>query len=324
MTEYSNYWNKFIDCTLATSVRISLVLLFLLACNPSQAQSTSVVLVYQADKSFSLNIAERIAKRLGNDQTPAKLIPLDALGESLGNEIDRNALLVCLGSEVTLAIHQAQIENPVLSLLIPKQSYQALLDNKTGQSPWSAVFINQPISRQLLLIKYLLGQNKTIGTLLGPYSGQSKPVLINTAKLFGQTLSVQEIDTPDQLIPSLKMLTQDSDVLLALPDPVVFNKNTIRGILLLSYRDNIPLIGFSRSYVRAGAVASLFSEYGQISDQAYNIVNSYLKNGKFSREVYYPDDFSVAINRKVARTLNINLKTEDTLIRLIKREESRQ
>ena len=46
---------------------------------------------------------------------------------------------------------------------------------------------------------------------------------------------------------------ENSEVLLGVPDGVIYNSNNIRNILPSSYRRGIPLIGFSQGYVRAGA-----------------------------------------------------------------------
>jgi len=300
-----------------------LLLVLLLLPGTSRAENNSVTIIYQIDKSFSINIANNIADKLHENNTNIDLLPLQSLNADKLSQIPADRLIVSLGSEATLELLNLQVANPVLSLLIPKQSYETLLKDKKGRGQWSALLINQPIDRQFLLIKHLFGKGATIGTLLGPYSASEKSILSKTSRQHNMELHIQQIDTTDQLIPALKTLTHNTDVVLALPDPVAFNKNTIRGILLLTYRENIPLIGFSRSYVKAGAIAALFSELDQISDQAYRIIRRHF-TGRFDQDIYYPDDFSIAINRKVARTLNINLKTEDTLIRLIKNDENKR
>jgi ABC-type uncharacterized transport system substrate-binding protein len=299
----------------------TLLLVLLLSPGLCFAENNAVALVYQRDKSFSVTIAQNIADQLRANNTPTELIAQESVNTSWLSQLPEQTLIVSLGSEATLELLNQQLNNPMLSLLIPRQSYEGLLKDRKSNNQWSVLFIDQPVNRQLLLIKHLFGQDTTIGTLLGPYSISEKSLLLRISQQRGLKLNIGEISNSDQLIPALKTLTQDADVVLALPDPVAFNKNTIRGVLLLTYRENIPLIGFSRSYVKAGAIAALFSELEQISDQAHNIISRHLATGKFDRTTFYPDDFSIAINRKVARTLDINLKTEDRLIRLIKKDE---
>ena len=316
----TSFTNKLLMKSVQLIVSVALFLTFA-SCF---AGGQDVALVYQQDKSFAVTIASHIAKKLGNSNISTSLITLQSLQDLGTQQIESSTLIVGLGSETTYELLKKDISTPILSLLIPKQSYDTMLKNKNGENQWSVLFIDQPISRQLLLIKHLLGPDKTIGTLLGPYSISEKQDLTRLAGSHGQQLQIQEIQITDQLISSLKTLSHNSDVVLALPDPVAFNKQTIRGILLLTYRENIPLIGFSRSYVKAGAIASLFSELDQISNQAYEMIEQFLVSGKFEEQIYYPEYFSIAINRKVARTLNISLQDEDTLISLIKNDERNQ
>ena len=67
-------------------------------------------------------------------------------------------------------------------------------------------------------------------------------------------------------------MLNDSDVLIALPDPIVFNLRTTRNILLSTYRKRVPVIGFSKSYVKAGALAAIYSTPEFIGKQTGEII----------------------------------------------------
>jgi ABC-type uncharacterized transport system substrate-binding protein len=81
------------------------------------------------------------------------------------------------------------------------------------------------------------------------------------------------------------------------------------------------MIGFSRSYVKAGAIASLYSDPKQISDQAYKLISQYVEKDGLLQNQYYPDDFHITINEKVARSLGISTIDIQQLITRIKRDE---
>jgi ABC-type uncharacterized transport system substrate-binding protein len=303
-----------------------LLLLMLLSVmhNSASAAEQSVAVIYQEDKSFSVSIARELAKRLRADQQRIELIPYKTLDPVRLGSIKPETLIVTLGSETTHGLFQHSFRNPVFSLLVSKQSYKTLLDEKPAGVSWSALYIDQPLNRQLSLIRHLLGDDQSIGVLLGPYSRTEHKALQSIARRNRQSIRIEEITDEEQLIPSLKSLTDHSSVLLAIPDPMVFNKTTIRGILLLSYRENIPMIGFSRAYVKAGAIAAIYTRLEQISEQAYQLIRQHGERNGLPRSTYYPDDFSVAVNRKVARTLEISVDSEDELIRKIKADEARR
>ena len=132
-------------------------------------------------------------------------------------------------------------------------------------------------------------------------------------------INIEIIENSDQLTASLKALNHSVDVLLTLPDPIVYNKNTIRGFLLLAYRNKLPIIGFSKAYVKAGAIAAIYSKPEQISKQVLSIVDGFLSNNAFEHNNYYPDDFSIALNKNIARSLGIKLASEKSIIKQIKK-----
>ena len=235
-------------------------------------------------------------------------------------EFEKYSLVIALNSHSTELALQYSESTPLLGILISRHSHD-VLRNKYASKNWSALLLNHPVKRQLLLVETILGKQVNTGTILGPYSESLENDLNHAAQITSTRLTIEKIDITDQLISTLKDITHKSEALLAIPDPVAFNKKTIRGILLLSYRKGVPVFGFSRSYVKAGSVAAIHSEPEQISSQSLKLIQNFFDSGRFSEKTYLPEDFSVAINEKVARTLGIKLKPEDVLKQMIKEKE---
>ncbi|MCW8955303.1 MAG: hypothetical protein OQL09_00340, partial [Gammaproteobacteria bacterium] len=209
----------------------------------------------------------------------------------------------------------------IISLLIPTQSLESLKSLKQNQSAWSVVLLDQPLKRQIVFSQYLLGTDKIPGFLLGPYSSNQLSQIADITSELNINIAVEHIDNESTLIPSIKSLINRSDMILSLPDPVAFNRKTIRGILLLSYRNKTPVIGFSRSYVKSGALAAIYSTPEQISQQTSEIIINFINDGDFEQILYYPRYYSITTNSQVARTLGITLKSNNDLLELIKESE---
>ena len=97
-------------------------------------------------------------------------------------------------------------------------------------------------------------------------------------------------------------------MLLAKPDSSIYNSKTVKNILLTSYRSRKPVIGFSKNFSKAGALASIYSTPTQIAETATSIIDNYITSGNsFSRKENYPDDFEISINRQVFRALDMDL-----------------
>lgn len=133
--------------------------------------------------------------------------------------------------------------------------------------------------------------------------------LSSSAKL---RLIHREVPEPSRLAADLSLLLQNSDVLLVLPDAAIYRPDTIRNILLETYRQRVPMIGLSPHYVRAGALSAVYSTPEQIARQAVRMLGIYAATGRMPKS-QYPDDFEVAVNTRVAHSLGLNIKNAEQL-----------
>jgi len=299
-------------------------ILFLLSANSIQAKTAdrNILIIYQKSQGFSQQLIDQLQLNLpkkGYHISKMLLDPqeLDVLA------IKKYSLLIAVGTQTTKTLLETNITTPILSTLIPRHISISLQSRFPHKKNWSRILIDQPLDRQFHLITALLGSNKQSGILLGPYTKDLTNSLHKTAIETSQRITIEEIKNTDELTSSLKALSNKSNVLLTLPDPIIYNKSTIRGILLLAYRNKLPIIGFSQAYVKAGAIAAVYSKPEQISKQISNISSLFFINKSFSQKEYYPDEFSVALNKKIARSLGIKIATNESITQQIKKAEKK-
>jgi ABC-type uncharacterized transport system substrate-binding protein len=169
----------------------------------------------------------------------------------------------------------------------------------------SAVFLDQPPARQLDLIRLALPDARSVGILV---SGQSKgyvSALEAAARERGLQL-VSSVMEKDGLYPALQSLLPDIDVLLALPDPVVFSSETAGSILTAAYRRQVPLAGFSSAYGKAGALLALYSTPTQVGTRGGELLRQVLA-GRPLPQPQSPREFTLEVNQNVARSLGLVL-----------------
>jgi len=136
------------------------------------------------------------------------------------------------------------------------------------------------------------------------------------AALQGQQLSLilGTLSGELRLIAPLEAVLSDADVLLAVTDPQVFNRNTAQSLFLTSYRYRGPVLGYSQSLTRAGALLSLHSSPAQIGRQTAESVIAALQGSSVRLPVPdHPTYFSISINEQVARSLGYTLLPEAEL-----------
>jgi len=219
----------------------------------------------------------------------------------------RAAVFVALGSEAAQVLLAGKVQAPVLCALLPRGAFERLL-RSTGRvmsGRLSAIYLDQPLARQLSLIRLALPQASRLGVLWGPESSGNARSLQVQAAAYGVSLSELALGRVENLSTGLPELLADSDVLLALPDPLVFNSNTIQNILLSSFRARVPMVAFSPAYVRAGALLALYTTPEQAGQQAAEQVWQVLQGKPLPDHPIEPNDFEVGVNAHVARSLGL-------------------
>jgi putative tryptophan/tyrosine transport system substrate-binding protein len=202
---------------------------------------------------------------------------------------------------------------PTLFTLIPADTFQRLVDCCVDTDrPVSAVFVDQPIDQQLRLTRVLLPNARRVGVLLGPVSAERADEIRRSAKRLRLEVRIENVVDPEAIGLVLRRMAPDIDVLLAVPDPLVFNRSTIANILLASYRHELPVIGYSEAMVHSGATAAVFADIEQLAEATALRVLAYCEN----RVLWPPGfalDFSVGLNREVLRSLGLQAHSEDAL-----------
>jgi hypothetical protein len=233
------------------------------------------------------------------------------------------AVVVAVGVQAMRAAAAWEAAPPTLSVLVPRASFERVLSDSgrlRSRARFSAIFLDQPLSRQLNLIREVLPGRRRVGVLLGPDSVFFLPRLRSAVARSGHELASEEVGAEFEVIPALSGLLAGADLLLALPDSVVFTRESARSILLTTYRYQKPMIGFSQSYVNAGALAAVFSTPAQIARQTAALLRA-LPEGQGARTALpaaaYPAFFSVAVNRSVARALALDPPADGALHALL-------
>lgn len=158
-----------------------------------------------------------------------------------------------------------------------------------------------PLARQLRLTRLLLPQARRVGVLYGEQSRFLLDELRQAAKPLGLEIIAQ--DWPDlRDSRPLQHLLGNSDVLLGIDDPALYNFKTAKNVLLSSYGRQMALIGPNAGFVRAGALASTYSD----QDDWLAVLEHLLAKppAQWPRSLY-PSHFGVSGNQQVARALGL-------------------
>ena len=129
------------------------------------------------------------------------------------------------------------------------------------------------------------------------------PILQRAAEDANVDLIIETVAANETNFQALNRLSS-RPVLLAIPDPAIYNAETLRPLLMTTYRREQAVIGFSAAFVTAGALATTTSDPNQITAQLKELLRDYADTRRLPSE-QFPKYFSVLVNDNVARSLNL-------------------
>jgi hypothetical protein len=210
----------------------------------------------------------------------------------------KRAVCVAIGP---VALREAAAGNSdcvIISAYTSSQVWHAVIASVPAAraSSMTAIYAEPAPADQLRLISLLYKRPVRIAAIVGAATGHFKAALHGAAE-------VEEFSADDDINRVVGRIAQ-AEVLLAVPDRNVYNTENIRNILLSTYRHNQAVIGFSADMVKAGALASTYSDIEDINAQVAEIAASLVASGELEPP-RFPRYFSTIVNDGVARSLNV-------------------
>ncbi|MBI3531936.1 MAG: hypothetical protein HY068_05630 [Burkholderiales bacterium] len=297
----------------------SLLFLFLFFCAavPSRAAEWAVVIVSSERSTAYQEAADAVLGELARSNVTRRDVHQMTTVEWNAAEVTGVRLFIALGVEATTVLARSEVKAPVLATLLPRASFERVLrdSGRRVSGQFTALYLNQPLSRQLDLVRLALPQARRVGVLLGSESLAQQAQLEEAAVTRSLKLVSARVEPQEPVFNDLKKILNEADVLLALADPQIYNSSSIQNILLTSFRAQVPMVAFSPAYVRAGALLAVYSTPTQIGQQAGAMARAFFQ-GRALGLPQYPQDFSVSVNEYVARSLGLNLEPQALTERL--------
>jgi hypothetical protein len=236
----------------------------------------------------------------------------DDVAITIGETIqDKTNLLIVLNSDAVKSLPAA---HPPALFVLPQPSTIEL------QKQDGALYWTPSLAAQLALIRVILPATNRVGMLVSSNEDMS------WLRVFKQYAAEQSIEVRFQTVDKTRIARQVSelaattDVLLAQPDTEIYNRETIRFILLAAYRQNKVLIGPSPAFVNAGALATLYAPSALVAEEIAQKIRHFMKNNKLPPASRIKS-MKVSLNPQVAKSLGLSVPTTTELEQLLPLEE---
>ncbi len=180
-----------------------------------------------------------------------------------------------------------------------------LLTDHPDPGVTGSVVLNVPPSAVFARLKEMFPGRNRLGILRGPGAvALDEAQLAVQARSHGFTYQVIDCPTPDKLLNSFLSLRKQADLVWCLPGSGLFNSTTVQPLVMTSLSERLPIVGFSESFLRAGAAASLYPDFQDIGLQTAEMVARFLAGEKVP-PVEVPRSVQVGVNQRVLRLLGI-------------------
>jgi putative ABC transport system substrate-binding protein len=277
------------------------------AVRPARHEPQVVVVVSQDAPPYRAALTS-FQRAMGAERTPVDVRVVQLQGDSsrapqMMSSLGKVDLILTLGTLATRESLRRSQDVPVVAGMILSPEELAGAPNATG------VFLQFPVETELEWLTRLVPSIRRVGIIY--HSDESKARVAQAERLApGINLAIQayQIDRPQELPDALENLADRADALWGVTDPMVFNPETAKSLLLFSFRHQIPLIGHSTPWVKAGALYALDRDYTDIGAQCAEMAEKILAGQSVaSLPPVPPRKVRYTLNRRTAQQMKIDL-----------------
>jgi len=207
---------------------------------------------------------------------------------------------IAVGSRALAAVRAHHPAEPVIAAMV--------LDENHEEPGLRRVALEVHVTAQLAAMRSLWPGRTRAGILRNPALARYAPdQLESLARKEGFSLLVIDCDSPARLLTALGGFKGKVDFVLCLPDPELYNAVTIKPLVMASLEHRLPLVGFSPAFVRAGAAAGIFPDYGDVGRQSAEWALRLVRGEDRGAEKESPRKVRIAVNQRVTRLEGIEL-----------------
>ncbi len=239
----------------------------------------------------------------------AVILDLASKPPDLANQLARGdiRLLITVGNQAYEAAARFG-KAPILATMLLRGDLTA----PGLRAPSGAVVLDLPLAEILEQVAGVLPGKTRAAMIRNPGTkGASLSALVAQAKAAGMTLKVLDCPRPDKLLELFLSLRGQADVVICPPDGTLYNSATVRPLIVASIENHLPVVGFSESFVRSGAVAAVYPDYLEVGRQTGELSRGYLATGGFPAQEN-PRKVKLAVNPRVAKLLGLRLPAWNT------------
>jgi putative ABC transport system substrate-binding protein len=223
------------------------------------------------------------------------------LAQALGPAHTR--VFVAIGSQAAEMLSSQPMDVPVVQTMILRTEIGRGGD--AHSHPRGSVCLELPAASLLAEVKRVFPGKTRLGVIRHPWTGgPSVASLQSQARQEGFSVRIVECVAREHLLKVFLSLQGEADLVWCIPESSLYDSATVKALILASLRGRLPILGFSESFVRAGAAMGVYPDFRDIGRQTAEMARQYLAGSKTDAHEC-PRICKVAVNRHILRLLGL-------------------
>lgn len=216
--------------------------------------------------------------------------------------IDPDDLLVAIGNKAAKKLASFELPNQTIISFTDKPT-NAYLSSEFHRDNLRIVSLNQPTRRLVEFTDPIVGTGYKKNLLIAVSEQNTALIteLENIAPLNYGQLKVVIVPKATLAAKVLEPHLFDAAALIAIQDPVIWTGKNAKWLLQQAFNYQVPVIGYSQSFLKAGALASVYSSLDDVATATSDAINDSLM-AKLSSgfAIIYPEA-TITINPSITR-----------------------
>lgn len=229
---------------------------------------------------------------------------------------DPPRLIFTIGDKASFVAKEGFSEVPIIFSMVLNWKKLGLenVKNITGIS------LDVPPESQFTQLKLIAPQVSQIGVI---YSSEASQELIYQAKKISADLGIElvsiQVTSGKNVRKAWKKIENRIDALWMVADPVVITQDNFEFLKEQTLRKKIPFLGYSESFVKAGALLAVSPDYETIGSQAASLTLQILEDRQKPGDIQITEPIGtvIALNKSTAKKLGLSLN--DSILSFIDR-----
>jgi putative ABC transport system substrate-binding protein len=222
-------------------------------------------------------------------------------------------LILTIGSAATDMVSEEIRDLPIVfSMVLPSSGNRMLEELRQARPNLTGGSMEIPVETQFAKLREVLPHVRRIGVLYNPSeSGAPVEEAAATARSLGLELVPLAVESEKDVLAVDEVLAGGIDVLWSVADSTVFSHQGLKHILLQTLRNRIPFVGLSPSFVKAGALLAISTDYHDLGRQAGEQSLKILAGEEAAAiPMTVPRNLSLSINMNTARQIQIEIRDD--------------